>query len=242
MKQFTPLSQLLLIDIETIPQAASFDALDNNWKELWTHKASRIYGNTLAPEASYPERAAILAEFGQVVCIVTAFFFKDPAKGRCLKIKAITGTDEKKLLETFTSTINRFQTCQPGFRFAGHNIQEFDIPYLCRRLLIHSLPLADYLPLHGLKPWEYKMLDTMQWWRFGDFKNYISLELLAACLQLPSPKTDMNGAMVKEVYYRDQDLPRIARYCRQDVITLAQVILRYYNLPLLEEANIVLGD
>ena len=125
------------------------------------------------------------------------------------------------------------------FQFAGHNIKEFDIPYICRRLLINRLPLPEYLQLHDKKPWEVKMFDTLNWWKFGDNKNYVSLHLLANVLGIPSSKSDIDGSMVQDVYYKDHDLPRIAAYCQRDVVVTANVILRFLDKPLLEEDKVV---
>jgi 3'-5' exonuclease len=126
------------------------------------------------------------------------------------------------------------------FQFAGHNIKEFDIPYICRRMLINQIALPEYLQLHDKKPWETKMFDTLNWWKFGDNKNYTSLNLLANVLNVPTSKTDIDGSMVQDVYYKEKNLKRIVEYCQRDVVTTANIILRFHNKTLLTESNIVI--
>lgn len=230
---------LLILDIETVPCVPHFGDLDEVWQQLWWDKISKTVPENTTPAEAWQLRAGILAEFGKVVCISTGYFYEDENKRQCFKIKTLCGDNEKQLLEEFIAIGNKFYQLNRQFEFAGHNIREFDIPYLCRRMLINGVPLPPYLQIHGAKPWDIKMLDTLQWWRFGDYKNYISLHLLANVLNVPTSKTDMDGSMVQEVYYVDKDLKRIAEYCQRDIVVVANVILRFKNLPLLEEQRIV---
>jgi predicted PolB exonuclease-like 3'-5' exonuclease len=234
---------LFLIDIETIPQFPSFQMLTEEWKFLWNEKVSKTMPENTTLEESYLQRAGILAEFGRIICISTGYFFENSSKQLCLKIKSIYGHDEKVLLESFLQINNKFFQHNKQFQYCGHNIKEFDMPYICRRLLINNLPLPDYLQLHGAKPWEVRMADTLQFWKFGDYKNYISLNLLAGVLGVPSSKSaDMDGSMVKKVYYEDNNLPKIVDYCQRDVVVVANVMLRFKNLPLVEESNIIVVE
>jgi DNA polymerase elongation subunit (family B) len=146
------------------------------------------------------------------------------------------------LLKSFAALCDKFCSSRKDILFAGHNIREFDIPYICRRMLINNLPLPACLQLNDKKPWEVKMFDTLQWWKFGDYKNYISLHLLANVLGVPTSKTDMDGSMVQDVYYREKNLQRIVDYCQRDVVVTANIILRYKNLPILAEENIAFAD
>lgn len=155
-----------------------------------------------------------------------------------LKIKSIAGDDEVEILRIFTELCNKLYRINPNFQFAGHNIREFDIPYIGRRMLINHLSLPLYLNIQDKKPWELKMVDTMNWWKFGDHKNYVSLHLLAHVLGIPTSKTDMDGSMVQDVYYLEKDLQRIINYCQQDVIVTANIVLRFQNLPILNPENI----
>jgi uncharacterized protein YprB with RNaseH-like and TPR domain len=155
-----------------------------------------------------------------------------------LRIKSFSGHDEKVLLAGFTELVEKFSSKNPRFQFAGHNIREFDIPYICRRAVINNLPLPAPLQVHQYKPWEQPLLDTMQLWRFGEFKNYTSLKLLAAVLGIPTPKDDIDGSMVGRVYWEEEDLPRIVEYCQKDVLTVGQLLLRFKGLPLMEKENV----
>lgn len=233
------ITELLLLDIETVPQYPSFTGMDSNWQSLFRDKVAKTVPEDEEPEESYRKKAGILAEFGKIICISAAFFYEDENKGLSLKIKSIYGHNEVEILSNFIDLCNKMYRHYPRFQFGGHNIKEFDIPYICRRLLINRLGLPEYLQLHDKKPWEVKMFDTLNWWKFGDNKNYISLHLLANVLGIPSSKSDIDGSMVQDVYYRDNDLSRIAAYCQRDVVVTANVILRFLNMPLLEDARVV---
>lgn len=229
---------LLLIDIETVPQAVDFSELSPENQLLFAGKISKTMPETITPEESYKMRAGILAEFGKIICISTAYFYRDENNRPCLKMKSIYGDDEKELLTNFLQLLEKFQKHNSGFVFAGHNVKEFDIPYICRRLLINQLSLPGCLQIHGAKPWEIRMLDTLQWWRFGDYKHYTSLHLLASVLGIPTSKTDMDGSMVQDVYYKDKDLQRIVEYCQRDVVVVANIVLRFNQLELLKEDQV----
>ena len=233
------LKNLLLLDIETIPQLEDYDLLPYSWQILWLDKISKTVPENTAPKESYRQRAGILAEFGKIVCISTAFFYDDANKKTSLKVKSIYNTDEKELLQTFIMLCNKVFNRNPQFQFAGHNIREFDIPYICRRMIINNIPLPEYLSIHEKKPWEVKMFDTLNFWKFGDHKNYISLHLLANVLDLPTSKTDMDGSMVQDVYYKEKNLRRIADYCERDVILTANIILKFINFPILEDSSVI---
>jgi hypothetical protein len=232
------LTELLLLDIETVPQYASYSALDPAWRALFREKISKTMPEEMDPAESYVKKAGILAEFGKIICISTAVFYKTENGQWGLKMKTIAGDEEVEILRIFTDLCDKMYQLHPDFRFGGHNIREFDIPWICRRLLINRLPLPAYLRLHDKKPWEVKMFDTLSWWKFGDNKNYISLHLLANVLGIASSKSDMDGSMVQDVYYRDKDLPRIVLYCQQDVVVTANIVLRFLDQPLLIAENI----
>lgn len=233
------ITELLLLDIETVPMAPTFAAMEPGWQALFTDKIAKTVPEGFDPEEMYRKKAGILAEFGRIVCISTAFFYYDADKRLSLKMKSIYGHDEVELLRNFTDLCNKVYQYNRHFQFAGHNIREFDIPYICRRLLINGLPLPEYLRFQDKKPWEVKMFDTLNWWKFGDNKNYISLHLLAGVLGIPSSKSDMDGSMVQDVYYQEQGLDRIVNYCQQDVVVTAKVILRFLdiqeNLPVISQ-------
>ena len=231
---------LLMIDIETVPQYPVYAQLPESWKSLWGDKISKTVPENLSLENVYQQRAGILAEFGKIICISTGYFYTDGNKNLSLRLKSIAGDDEKTLLRSFIEITDKWHKHNKNFQFAGHNIREFDIPYLCRRMLINQLTLPSYLSFHGAKPWEVRMVDTLQWWKFGDYKHYTSLHLLANVLNVPTSKTDIDGSQVQHVYYEEKNLPRIVEYCQKDVIVVANLILRFKNLPLLSEENIVI--
>ncbi len=234
------ISNLLLIDIETVPIVSEFNQLNADWQQLWIEKTSRNLGQEITPEEGWKMRGGILAEFGKIICISTGYFYKDEKEHQCFKIKSISGDDEVEVLKAFCDMCNKFYKHHRDFIFGGHNIKEFDIPYICRRILINNLPLPEYLWLHERKPWEIKMFDTLTWWRFGDIKNYTSLHLLANALNIPTSKTDIDGSKVQEIYYKEKNLTRIVAYCERDVIVVANIILRFKNLPLLKKEHITI--
>jgi DNA polymerase elongation subunit (family B) len=233
------LTELLLLDIETVPMFPAFTDLDPVWQGLFLDKISKTVPEGMNAEEIYHKKAGILAEFGKIICISTAFFYENEEKQLALKMKSIYGNDEVEILSIFTDLCNKMQQHHRNFQFGGHNIKEFDIPYICRRLLINRLPLPECLQLHDKKPWEVKMFDTLNWWKFGDNKNYVSLHLLANVLGIPTSKGDIDGSMVQDVYYKEKNLPRIVEYCQRDVVVTANVILRFKDLPLLTEDRVV---
>lgn len=233
---------ILVIDIETVPQFASFEELPELWKVLWADKISKTMPENFSAAEMYEQRAGIQAEFGKIICISTGYFYTDKGGRLCFRLKSYAGHDEKQLLVEFTESVNKFYKNLPAMHFAGHNIKEFDIPYISRRLLINGLTLPSYLQLLGKKPWETNLVDTMQLWKFGDYKNYTSLNLLASCLGIPTPKEGIDGSQVKEIYYIQKDLPRIVAYCQKDVIATAQVFLKLQQLPLLPTENIFIAE
>lgn len=232
------LSDLLIIDIETVPARPAFADLDPDWQSLFLDKIAKTVPEDSDPEDIYRKKAGILAEFGKIICISTAFFYDKPAGGKGLKMKSIYGEDEVEILRNFTDLCTKMFQYHRNFQFGGHNIREFDIPYICRRMLIQGLALPEFLRLQDKKPWEVRMFDTLSWWKFGDNKNYVSLHLLANVLGIPSSKSDINGADVQDVYYKERNLDRIVAYCQRDVVVTANIILRFQHLPLLTEDNI----
>jgi uncharacterized protein YprB with RNaseH-like and TPR domain len=205
------------------------------WRHLWDEKVSKTVPDYSNPSEIFIQKAGILAEFGKIICISTAFIVVENGITNC-RIKSFYGDDEKLLLQTFVEMCVKLEKAKPQFQFAGHNIREFDIPYICRRMIIQQLPLPNFLQIHGAKPWEVKMVDTLQWWKFGDYKNYISLHLLASVLGVPTSKTDIDGSMVRAVYYEEKNIERIVTYCQKDVVVVANIILRFRHQPLLDDA------
>ena len=229
---------LLFIDIETVSEKATYQNLTENWQELWTEKTQRILPSENTVAELYEQRAGVMAEFAKVICISIGYF-KYEGEVMQLRIKSFYADEEKKVLQDFIATLNQMEIQNNKWCFAGHNIKEFDIPFLCRRLLINGMPIPEYIDFQNMKPWETNSIDTFQYWRFGDYKNYTSLKLLAAALGIASPKDDIDGSQVGEVYWKENDLQRIVTYCQKDIITTANILLRFKNMPLIEHNNVV---
>ncbi|MCH8331269.1 MAG: ribonuclease H-like domain-containing protein, partial [Bacteroidetes bacterium] len=192
-----------------------------------------------SPETKY-ERAGIYAEFGKIIC-VSLGIFTFQGNTRSFRLKSIYGDNEAELLLSFIDLMKKYY--DNGDRYlCAHNGKEFDYPYLARRILINGMQLPKILDLSGLKPWEIKHLDTMQLWKFGDFKSYTSLELLASVFKISTPKTDIDGSDVARVYYEDKDLQRIVEYCQRDVVTVAQILLKFKNMDALRDEEILFVD
>jgi 3'-5' exonuclease len=236
------LYDLLFLDIETVPQHQPDSNLPEDIRQLFFDKISKTVPENYDADEVYKQKAGILAEFGKVICISTGFLYKNENQQECMKLKSICDDDEKQLLLNFIALIDRFCKAKPRFQFAGHNIREFDIPFLCRRMVINQIPLPKYLQIHGAKPWEVNMVDTMQWWKFGDYKNFTSLHLLANVLNVPSSKNGIDGSMVQSVYYKDNDLPRIVDYCQRDVVVVARIVQRFQNVSIVEDDNILIAQ
>jgi 3'-5' exonuclease len=219
------LNNILFLDIETVPQYDSYDKLPPEWKALWGLKAAYLIRNKEEEtvETIY-NRAGIYSEFGKIVCISCGIIQKyNPTKK--LILKSFCGDDEKELLLEFADMLKRWAT-DSNKCLCAHNGKEFDFPFVARRMIIHNIPLPAILNTRGKKPWEITHLDTMDLWRFGDYKTYTSLNLLATTLGIPTPKDDIDGSMVWEVYWIERNLDRIVCYCQKDVVTAAQVYLR----------------
>ncbi len=236
------LQHLLFIDIETVPEQKKFEGLSAVKQGLWEQKSKykRAYEAQNEKEISaseYYNRAGIWAEFGKIICISVGFFNmeKDSIEFR---VKSFFGDNEKQLLIQFSKLLQTSFEKKHSL-LCGHNIKEFDVPYIARRILINALPLPKSLNLMGKKPWEVPHLDTLELWKFGDYKHFTSLKLLTEILGIPSPKDDIDGSQVRDVYYDHQDLKRIKIYCEKDVVAVAQVILRLTNRPLLTPKQII---
>jgi len=230
------LSQFLFLDIETVPLTYEFDKLPETEKKLFEKKVRYRVNEEQTAEDLY-EQAGIWAEFGKIIVISAGFFVKDD--GSEFRLKSFASDDEKELLQAFADLLNTRYFQRSDLKLCAHNGKEFDFPYIARRMIINQIPLPKQLQVFGKKPWETPFCDTMELWRFGDYKHYTSLELLTHILGIPSPKTDIEGKDVARVYYEEKDLDRIRKYCENDVIAVAQIILRYMGKELLTEEKII---
>jgi 3'-5' exonuclease len=231
------LRDILFLDIETVACTDNFATIDERLKVQWSRKASFLKREEgVTDEQLFHQRAGIYAEFGKIVCIAVGKLFDTESGETGLKTKAYYGHDEKTVLTEFKSMLDKLD---PGIRFCAHNGKEFDFPYMSRRMLVNGIPLPQPLNLAGRKSWEVNHLDTMELWKFGDYKHYTSLDLLAAIFNIPTSKSGIDGSQVNSVYYKENDLERIKDYCVSDVVVLTQLYLRMKGLPLIAEGNII---
>lgn len=234
---------LLVIDIETVPVVPELKSMSDNMQELWESKEGHKCPEELTQQNYFFSRAGIYAEFGKVICISCGIFTEDKETGHLtFRIKSMAGRDEEKVLMGFAELLNLYYNRPEYHALVGHNIKEFDIPYLCRRMLINGLSLPKVLDIAGKKPWETNFIDTMELWKFGDRKNFTSLSLLAELFAIPTPKDDIDGSQVAGVFWRDNNLERIVHYCQKDVLAVAQLILRFKHMPLLREEDVTIVE
>ncbi len=234
-------AHLMVFDIETVPASSNFDELSPRIKDLWEQKKGRFRDENDDPGEYYFNNAGILAEFGKVICI-SAGIFKCDLSGRVeqLRIKSFYGHDEKEILLQFSSLLEQYFNNPKKHMLAGHNIREFDVPWLCRRMLIHGLKLPAMLEVSGAKPWELadRFIDTMQLWRFGDFKHYTSLDLLTELFAIPSPKDQISGKDVGRVYWQENRIESIAKYCEKDVLAEARLLMKFKGMELIKDNQV----
>ena len=229
------LEHVLFLDIETVPQHSDYSHLDDTAKQLWEQKTQYQRKDEYLPSEFY-ERAGIWAEFGKIVCISVGYF-KLKGDMRSFRVTSFHG-DEIQILKEF-KTLLQTHFNKPQHLLCAHNGKEFDFPYIARRMIIHGITLPFKLNLFGKKPWEVPHLDTLELWKFGDYKTFTSLKLMAYVLGIPSPKDDIDGSDVRNVYYEEKDIDRIILYCEKDTITVAQIFLKLRNEPLLDEDEVL---
>lgn len=231
------IENILFLDIETVPQFSDYDSVPESVRALWDLKANQLKKNpefeSDSPLSLY-RRAGIYAEFGKIICISVGYI-----KGKEFRVKSFSGHDETKLLQEFISLLsNHFSRNE--HLLCGHNGKEFDFPYLSRRVLVNRLKLPKILDTAGKKPWEVQHLDTMELWKFGDYKSFTSLNLLATIFNIPTPKDDIDGSKVYDVYWGEKNLERIVTYCQKDVLTVAQILLCMKGEPMIEPNNVIM--
>ncbi len=229
------IDDVLFLDIETVPETMSFDLLQPVMQNLW-EKKSKLLRTPEQTAGDVYGRAGIYSEFGKIICISVGLIReKNPYHFR---LKSFYGKDEKILLSEFAEMLNKFCRTNSEGILCAHNGKEFDFPYIARRMIINGVIIPELLNNAGKKPWEVRLLDTMDMWKFGDFKNYTSLDLLTTVLGIPTPKDDIDGSQVAGIYYVEDDIERIVRYCEKDVLAIARVLLRFMNLSELPEERI----
>ncbi len=225
---------IIFLDIETVPVLSSFEMLDPAIQVLW-EKKSAYFRKDDQTAADVYERSGIYAEFGKIICISVGLLKDKNPYG--FRLKSFYGDDEKSILLEFSAMISKFSKNRDAL-LCAHNGKEFDYPYIARRMIINGLVIPEILNNAGKKPWEIKLLDTMELWKFGDYKSYTSLDLLSSILGFPSPKDDINGSMVADIFWSEHDLKRIVTYCEKDVLAVARILLRFINEPTISTDNI----
>jgi len=231
----TNLKNILFLDIETVPQLEHWADVSAEIQGLFTQKTAYQRADVSAED--FYERAGIWAEFGKIICISVGYFIEKNNQKQ-LRITSFFGDDEHKILIEFKEILDSHFS-GPSHVLCAHNGKEFDFPYIARRMIVHQIDLPKTLNLFGKKPWEVPHLDTMELWKFGDYKHYSSLKLLTAILGIPSPKDDIDGSEVAAVYYKEKNIDRIVKYCEKDTIAVAQLLLRFNNEPLLKEEEMI---
>ena len=235
MNQKIDFKNVLFLDIETVPESETFEKLSSEKQELFALKTQYQRKDETTAEEFY-ERAGIWAEFGKIICISVGFFSQFDTE-RLFRVKSFYGDNEEKLLVEFKELLDKHFNGL-NHLLCAHNGKEFDFPYIARRMIINKIDLPEKLNLFGKKPWEIAHLDTMELWKFGDYKHYTSIKLLCEIFNIPTPKDDIDGSMVSAVYWEENDLKRIAKYCEKDVLATAQIFLRFRNDELLRDDQV----
>jgi 3'-5' exonuclease len=230
------IKNILFLDIETVPCSPSFEDLNITFQNLWTEKTAWQRKDEHTPAEFYKLKAGVMAEFAKIICISVGYLFVEKNENH-FRIKSFYGDDEKQIITDFNELLNS-QFSKKQHQLCAHNGKEFDFPFIARRTLINGLKLPALLDIAGKKPWEVNHLDTMELWKFGDYKHYTSIKLLAALFNIPTPKDDIDGSQVAGVYWNDKDLERIKKYCQKDTLTVAQLLLKYKGEEFIAENNI----
>ncbi len=234
------LSNILFVDIETASGSPSYQQMDDRLKHHWDRKAGFLNNpQELSTDELYFERAGIFAEFGQVVTIAVGYMSKSPEGHWGLRVKAYADKDESVVLNQFKDLLE-IKFDPEALQLCAHNGREFDFPYICRRMLIQGIPIPKILDIGNLKPWEVHLIDTMNMWKFGDRKNFTSLDLLATLFDIETSKSDINGSDVTRVYHQEDGLERIAEYCKRDIVVTAQLFLKLKSLPPIASQHITI--
>jgi predicted PolB exonuclease-like 3'-5' exonuclease len=236
------LKNILFLDIETVPAFSEYEDLPTDLKPFWIKKAKFLLRKDIEEMSAsdvanvFLEKAGIYAEFARIVCISVGYFSMDGSSIKGFRTKSFFGNDEKEILIAFNQMLHSHYYNPEKHKLSGHNIREFDLPFLCRRNIINRLALPNLLKLSGKKPWQTThILDTMEMWKFGDYKSYTSLGLLTALLDIPSPKDEMDGSMVSRAYWKEQDLKSIVKYCEKDVVSVARLYLKLTSDETIED-------
>ena len=230
------ISNILFLDIETVPIVPTYEDLKESMRKLWDKKAERVKKYEDLSSDDIFNRAGIYAEFGKIICVSCGIF-----RGGEFRIKSFYGEDEKELLAGFADLLNSHYN-KKHHLLCAHNGKEFDYPYIARRMLINGIKLPDIIDIAGKKPWEIAHLDTLELWKFGDYKSYTSIALLSEIFNIPTPKDDIDGSDVARVFWQENDIERIVKYCQKDVLTVAQLFRKYQGKELIDDAKVKISS
>ena len=230
-------SKILFLDIETVPISYEFGALEEKTKQLWDKKTKYLQERDRLTAEEVYEKAGIYAEFGKIICISVGFLVQVKGEAQ-IRLKSFANKNEKALLQEFIDLLNSYYNHE-SYILCAHNGKEFDYPYISRRLLINELKLPKLLNNAGKKPWEINNIDTLELWKFGDYKHYTSLELLTHIFDIPTPKDDIDGSQVAKIFYEENDLDRIINYCEKDVVAMMQLFRKYRGEKLIDNSLII---
>ncbi|HSH52505.1 MAG TPA: 3'-5' exonuclease [Bacteroidales bacterium] len=230
------IENILFLDIETVPQYSDFEKVPEAFKQFWEKKSSFFREEEQTASDVY-QRAGIYAEYGKIICISVGII-AHKVEGQFIRLKSFYSDDENILLNEFAQMLTKYYKTNKSIYLCAHNGKEFDFPYMARRMLVNGISLPTILDVAGKKPWEVTFLDTMELWKFGDYKHYTSLNLLTHIFNIPTPKDDIDGSMVADIYWNEKDIARIVRYCEKDVLAVAQLFLRYKGKPLIKPENV----
>jgi predicted PolB exonuclease-like 3'-5' exonuclease len=239
------LKRTLVVDIETASMVVSFDKLDSRNQSFWRKKSKRLLkGHKLDHDHEtlsqfYEDKGAIFAEFAKVICISVGIFDINENIDS-LRIKSFYGDNEFEILNSFRDLLQGHFYDKYHHTIAGHNLKEFDIPFICRRMVINGIKLPNLLRIHGARPWQVPhLMDTLELWKFGDYKNYTSLDLLCTVLGMPSPKDNLDGSQVSKAYW-EGNIEEIKDYCEKDITATARVILKLLGETELSDDQVVI--
>ena len=230
------IKNVLFLDIETVPCSPSYENLDITFQTLWSEKTAWQRKEEYTPAEFYKLKAGVMAEFAKIICISVGYLFAEKNENH-FRIKSFYGDNEKQIITNFNELLNS-QFNKKQHQLCAHNGKEFDFPFIARRTLINGLKIPALLDIAGKKPWDVNHLDTMELWKFGDYKHYTSIKLLAALFNIQTPKDDIDGSQVSDIYWNDKDIERIKKYCQKDTLTVAQIFLKYKGEELISENNI----
>jgi len=230
------INNVLFLDIETVPCSPNFEDLDISFQNLWAEKTAWQRKEEYTPDVFYKLKAGVMAEFAKIICISVGYLFKNKGENH-FRIKSFYGDDEKQIITDFNELLNT-QFNKKQHQLCAHNGKEFGFPFLARRALINELKLPSLLDIAGKKPWEVNHLDTMELWKFGDYKNYTSIKLLASLFNIPTPNDDVDSSQVAGIYWNDKNLERIKKHCQKDTLTVAQLLLKFKGEVLISKNNI----